>query len=183
METPPFRNLPAETPVPGRYHSRLTELERVARIGFWEYDVATGQHDWSDGMFALLGFDPALGIPCDDAVMRRCHPDDILPHDTAILRALLDGEPYAVDLRLVFDDAAVRWLHARGEGIEDACGQVVRLFGTLMDVTERKEAELAREAALAALETSRQQRRSEKLRVIWALALRVSSTDSILRSS
>src|SRR5689334_10148939 len=157
METTPFRNLSVETP--DRCHSQLTELERVARIGFWEYDVATGQHGWSDGMFPLLGFDPAQGIPGDDAVMRRCHPDDLLRHDAAILRALLDGEPYALDLRLLLDEGAVRWLHARGEGIKDDRGQVVRLFGTVMDVTERKEAELAREAALAALETSRQQTR------------------------
>jgi PAS domain S-box-containing protein len=135
------------------------EVEAIAGVGSWQYDVATGEHAWSPGMFRLLGFDPAAGVPGDAAVARRLHPDDSSLHDDAMARMLVDGTPYAFDMRLVTDDGTLCWMHARGRGIKNEHGRVVKLFGTLTNITERKEAEVEREAAMRALEASQQQMR------------------------
>jgi PAS domain S-box-containing protein len=137
----------------------LDEVEAVAGVGSWQYDVASGHHAWSPGMFRLLGFDRDAGIPADEAVTRRLHPEDVAAHDAAMAQALVDGTPYAFDMRLVTDDGAVRWVHARGRGIRSVHGRVTKLFGTLTDITERKAAEMEREAAHQELEASQGQMR------------------------
>ena len=41
----------------------LTEAQRIARIGSWEFDVASGVSTWSDQQFLILGFDPNVPLP------------------------------------------------------------------------------------------------------------------------
>jgi signal transduction histidine kinase len=126
------------------------EAEAVAGVGFWELDVATGESTWSPGMFFLFGIDPAAEVTLDEVVQSRCHPEDAPRHDEALVRAFLYGEPYALDLRLMTGDG-VRWVQARGRAVEDDYRRVIKLIGTLVDVTERKEAEMASGSARARL--------------------------------
>jgi signal transduction histidine kinase len=56
-------------------------------------------------------------------------------------RALATGEPYELELEVVRPDGAVRQPLARGRAARDGLGRVVRLYGTLQDVTEQKRAE------------------------------------------
>jgi len=122
------------------------EAEEIAGVGFWELDAATGEITWSPGMFFLFGLDPADVAPAEILPNCCCHPDDAPRHEEALVRAFLDGELYALDLRLV-KDGDVRWVQARGRAVQDDYRRVIKLIGTLVDVTERKEAELAREAS------------------------------------
>jgi signal transduction histidine kinase len=127
---------------------QFAEAQEVARIGSWEYELATGRITWTPEMFRLLGFDPAAGEPDYAGLMRRYHPDDVPMHDAYVRRAARDGESYQFDIRAVSEDGTIRWMHSRGRGGVDAAGNVVRLHGTVMDITERKEAE-ERQRALA----------------------------------
>ncbi len=124
-----------------RSEARLAEAQRVARIGSWEYDVATGRLTWSEELFRLLGMDPSEGEPTIEALMTHYHPDD-LPLQSALSRqALRDAEPYEFDIRVLQPDGSTRWAHAMGRGQRDAQGSVVRLYGTLMDIHERRASE------------------------------------------
>ena len=133
----------------------LLEAQQVAKIGSWEYDVKTGRIGWSPEMFRLLGFDPAHGEPDYDTLMTHYHPEDVLLHDAKVLQALDDGLPYAFDARILSGEGLMRWGHAEGQAERDGEGRVVRLFGTVMDITERKQAEEehARLAAIVAHST------------------------------
>jgi PAS domain S-box-containing protein len=146
-----------EAPPTTPFAAGWAEVEAVAGVGSWQYDVTTGKYAWSPGMFRLLGFDQNAGIPTEDAIARRRHHEDAGRYAAALERARTDGTPYTLDMRLVTDDETVRWVHARGHGVTNAQGEVIALFGTLNDITERKEAEIEREAALQALNTSQQQ--------------------------
>ncbi|MFH1689631.1 MAG: PAS domain-containing protein [Candidatus Eisenbacteria bacterium] len=69
------------------------------------------------------------------------HPDD-MPAVKRQLRALLDGRPAAVDFRMVRKDGSTKWVrdYARAEK-DPATGRVVRVYGAVQDISQRKEAE------------------------------------------
>ncbi len=134
-----------------RHHQALLlEAQQVAKIGCWDYDVITGKIGWSPEMFRLLGFDPAGGEPDYDTLMTHYHPEDVPLHNARVLQALDDGLPYAFDARILSGECQMRWGHAQGQAERDDTGRVVRLFGTVMDITERKQAE-EEHARLAAI--------------------------------
>ena len=91
-------------------------------------------------MYVLTEFDPAQSAPTYDALMSHYHPDDVPMHNAVVQKVVQDGLPYEFDIRTRETDGVFRWLHAKGRGEKDADGKVVRLFGTLMDITERKKA-------------------------------------------
>jgi CheY-like chemotaxis protein len=56
--------------------SRLTEAQRIARLGSWEWEPESGKIWWSDTMFALLGLNPATSEPTLETFLSVLHPDD-----------------------------------------------------------------------------------------------------------
>jgi PAS domain S-box-containing protein len=120
---------------------RLNEAEAVARIGSWEWDVASGKITWSAETFRLTGRDPGKGEPDYGANLAFYHPEDRTALDAAVRRAVSEGTPYDLDLRSDPARGDVRWLHATGRAVRDHDGRVVRLMGTLQDITERRSAE------------------------------------------
>ncbi len=132
---------------------RLQEAQHVAKIGSWDFDPVTGIITWSAEMFRLLGFDPDKGEPDYQTLLTHYHPEDVPRHEAAVLQAKSGGLPYGVDLRILCDEGEVRWGHATGQAQRDDTGRVVRLFGTVMDITERKQAE-EENARLAAIVAS-----------------------------
>ncbi len=133
--------------------SRLLEAQRVAKIGNWEFDPATGKITWSPEMFRLTGFAPEGGEPDYQTLMSHYHPDDVPRHEAAVLQALDDGLPYEIDIRILCSEGVMRWGRAAGQAGRDENGRIVRLFGTVMDITERKQAE-EENARLAAIVSS-----------------------------
>ena len=133
---------------------RLLEAQRVAKIGSWEFDVATSRLTWSAEMFRLLGFDPAPGEPTYDGLMTHYHPDDVPLHDAKVIQALNDGLPYELDIRILSGEGLMRWGHTKGQAARDDSGRITRLFGTVMDITERKQAEEENARLAAIIESS-----------------------------
>jgi len=119
----------------------LAEAQQVARIGSWDFDVATSKITWSEQMFRLAEVDPARGEPSLKALIANYHPDDGAALLASIRRALATGEPYAIDLRRLKPDMSICWMHAIGHTETNPDGVVTRLFGTCMDITERKAAQ------------------------------------------
>ena len=121
----------------------LLEAQRVAGVGNWSRDVKSGQVFWSPETFRAYGRNPALG-PEDHTI----GPDSLTPESRArlipaIQRCLSDGAPYACDVEVACPAGVSRWICIRGEGSRDASGAVVRLHGTVQDITGRKEIEQA----------------------------------------
>ncbi|MGI4790643.1 MAG: diguanylate cyclase [Janthinobacterium lividum] len=133
---------------------RLLEAQRVAKIGSWEYDVESGHITWSAEMFRLLGFDPAQDEPDYETLMAHYHPDDVAMHTEITRQALDDGLPYEFDISIQIGSGLVRWGHAMGQAARDNSGRIVRLFGTVMDITERKQVEEENARMAAIIESS-----------------------------
>lgn len=138
-----------------RSEARLVEAQRVAVIGSWEFEIFSGRFTWSEEMFRLLELDCTWGEPTFDELMRRYHPEDAPTYMAVVQQMILDGRPYEFDLRVVGRDGSLRWMHTVGRGERDAGGEVVRLFGTMMDITARKQTEKRIQEYNAALEVQK----------------------------
>jgi PAS domain S-box-containing protein len=131
-----------------RLTRNLQDAQRIAHIGNWEYDIASQQMAWSEELFRIFGLDPDSGEPSLDEFMQQIHPEDRQAVRQALDRAANEGEAFEIDHRLIRADGSLRYLNARGAALRDDRGQLVRLFGTAMDITESKQAQIALEQQL-----------------------------------
>ena len=125
----------------------LKEAEAIARLGSWDWDVVADRVTWSDGMHALYGTDAGDFAATLAAMVEPIHPDDRRRIQEAARAAVIDGLPYEIEYRLLRADGELRWHSGRGRPQLGPDGNVVRIVGTLQDVTERKQAELLLQAS------------------------------------
>jgi PAS domain S-box-containing protein len=115
----------------------------AARAGAWAVDLATDQDEWSPEVFALLGRQAGEITPSFANLLAIVHPDD---RDWLREKANTDiaaGREGQSEFRVIWPDGSVHWLLARGRTIIDAVG-APRRVGLYLDITERKQAEIAR---------------------------------------
>jgi len=126
---------------------RLRNAQRIARLGAWEYDVATHQVMWSPEVFRIFGLAPATVLDVQ-AVFARLHEADRPLLAGAMNRAITEGKPYELELRVIRPDGEIVYTLSQGEPEVDASHQTVRLIGAVLDITERKKGEIALQNAL-----------------------------------
>jgi len=119
----------------------LTEAQRLAHIGNWAFDLQTEEITWSEELYRMFGLDPAQPVPPYADYLQKIHPDDRPRLLQCIEQAILQGSPYQIDYQAILPDGSIRYHEGRGEIIRNAQGQVVRLYGTALDITDRKRAE------------------------------------------
>ena len=124
---------------------QLAEAQRIARLGNWEFDVATRQLRWSQETFRIAGLEPGRAAPTLDTYLATLHAADRPVLEQAVERAVAEGVPFEVELRHRCPDGSWNCAQVKGQPIAEN-GRVVRLFGTALDITERAHAEEARQA-------------------------------------
>lgn len=115
----------------------LVEAQNLANIGSWEYDIAMDKATWSRKMFDIFGRDPALGEPSWQEHRTSIHPDDW----ETLYRAVSSAQPYNIEFRLLHPTEGIKWAHTIGQPERDGSGNIVKLKGTVQDITGRKRAE------------------------------------------
>jgi PAS domain S-box-containing protein len=123
--------------------AELKESQRIARIGSWEWTPATGVVTWSDGMNHILVRDPGSPAPTFETLPQFYTPESWQRLSAVIARAVEAGVAYDLELEMIRTGGAICWTITRGEAIRGADGTVVKLRGTMLDITERKQAEAA----------------------------------------
>jgi signal transduction histidine kinase/CheY-like chemotaxis protein len=119
----------------------LAEAQRIAHLGYWDWDIWADTVFCSDEIYHIYGRKPEAASPAYEEFMRYAHPEDRQRLAEALHEALTETKPYGLDYRIVRPDGSVRIIHDEGEITFDATGQPVRLLGTMQDITERKQAE------------------------------------------
>lgn len=125
----------------------LAEAQRLAHVGTWHTDLATGRSTWSDEAYRLLGYEPGQIEATAGAFMDHVHPEDRERIAAFPERPPPDGEENATTYRIVRRDGKLRWLESRVSILKDNEGRPVALRGTAQDVTERVNSEKARAIA------------------------------------
>jgi PAS domain S-box-containing protein len=119
----------------------LKEARRIGELGDWEYDPETLRMFWSDELFRLFRRNREDGQPTFDETLAYCVPEDAVRLREHFKRALRDGEEIDADYQVRFPDGELAYERCLISPVKDPEGNVVRLRGTIQDVTERRKAE------------------------------------------
>ena len=123
--------------------ARLRQAQHLAHVGSSVWDVDSDTTTWSEEMYRITGRDPNGPAPTCAERVALYSPESWTRMSEAMQRGVATGEPYELDLDMVRADGAVRRTHASGAAVRDDRGRVVRLQGTLQDITDQKRAEEA----------------------------------------
>jgi PAS domain S-box-containing protein len=134
--------------------SYLAEAQRLSHTGSWTWAPATGEiRYWSEECFRVLGFDPARAPPRFETFFQRIHPDD-QPGVTELLeRATRERSDFTLDYRIIHPEGRIRDIHVVGHPVFNSPGDLAEFVGTVIDVTERKQADEERQNHLWFLES------------------------------
>ncbi|HEY9217560.1 MAG TPA: PAS domain S-box protein [Phenylobacterium sp.] len=124
---------------------RLRLATENSEVGFWDVDVVHNELIWPPRVKAMFGISPDAAVSMHD-FYEGLHPSD-RERTSAAFAAAADPERrelYDVEYRTVGkEDGRTRWVAARGRGIFDEQGRCVRLIGTAIEITSRKQTEAA----------------------------------------
>jgi PAS domain S-box-containing protein len=115
----------------------------AAEIGLWDVDNVTNTLFWPTRVKAMFGISPDVPVTMAD-FYSGLHPDDRQAAADAYTAACDPQKRalYDVEYRTIGkEDGVVRWVAAKGRGMFDADGKCVRVIGTAIEITTRKEAE------------------------------------------
>jgi diguanylate cyclase (GGDEF)-like protein/PAS domain S-box-containing protein len=119
---------------------RLSLATGVARLGVWEWDLASNAFTWDATMFEIYGFRPVNPMPYEKW-SAAVYPKD-LPAVEASLRKMIDEKSQGfAEYRILLADGVVKNVSAVGRVVLDEHAKVSRVLGIAQDITERKEAE------------------------------------------
>jgi PAS domain S-box-containing protein len=135
-----------------RQFDLFEKAQDIANVGAWEYDVEADEAYWSDEVRRIHGLDDGVDVS-PDLSLAQYHHDDRPAVREAFDRAVEAGESYDLELRLIDADGERRWVRTQGEPQYEN-GEVVRVRGTLQDVTDRKERERTLRRTRRAVEAS-----------------------------
>ncbi|MBW4691035.1 MAG: PAS domain S-box protein [Lyngbya sp. HA4199-MV5] len=139
---------------------RLSLAIEGSGMATWDVDLATGKALWSLQHFKLLGYEP---VPSGEATLgmwyRCAHPDDREWVSQAAERAIQERSFYRSEHRIMrADNGQIVWLAAFGRALYNEAGEAVRFIGLILNITDRKQAELALQQAKDGLEIQVQDR-------------------------
>lgn len=120
----------------------LKEAQSVARIGNWEYDVRQNKADWSDELLMIFGLPRTAGEHSWDSHLKRIHPDDLRPFEAAVMKAYSEGIPFTLVFRIQIPGEEIKYIRAICKTEKDKPGNVIRLYGTVQDISEQEKAEI-----------------------------------------
>ena len=123
--------------------ARLRLASEAAEVGFWDIDLVANKLLWSPRVYTIFNVPPGTPVFRVDLVT-RLHPDDRAIVEAAYAAAADPAQraPYDVEYRvLAGGDGALRWVASKGRGIFDKAGHCVRVIGTVIDITARKQTE------------------------------------------
>jgi PAS domain S-box-containing protein len=123
-----------------RSDERFRIAQSGALMGLWDYDVATGETEWSDGLRALYSVGPDYPS-ASDRFESLVHPDDRDRVMRELDESCMGGVDFEHEYRIVHPDGVVRWILARSMYVRDDDGSLARQLGVAVDITERKRTE------------------------------------------
>ncbi|AFY69115.1 multi-sensor signal transduction histidine kinase [Thalassoporum mexicanum PCC 7367] len=155
-----------------RSRSSLKEAQTLAHIGSWEFELESQYMTWSDELFKICGLEPRYNQMSYEQYLNVVHPQDRDAVVQVIDRSIATGDFFSLDHRIEQPDGSVRYVYAKGEPVFEVpealagqaelkhsttsyhkkCiplsanpsfrGKVIGLLGTVLDISDRKSAEL-----------------------------------------
>jgi PAS domain S-box-containing protein len=132
--------------------SNLARAETMALLGHFKRDLVSSVGFWSEGHYRIMGKSPESFTPTTKAVLELVHPDD-RPIFEQHRREVIEGvKSLRTTLRWIKDDGQIIYAESWSAPILASDGRVTGMFGTIQDITARKQAEEGLAQANAELE-------------------------------
>jgi len=119
---------------------RLSEAQKIAHIGNWDWNLATGEIYWSDEMCRIFGLFSKRLFHRHSELLSYVHPEDRNYVDNAV-KNTLNGKSFNIDHRIISADGEERIVHAQGEFVFDGNKSPIRIRGIVQDITDHRKAE------------------------------------------
>jgi PAS domain S-box-containing protein len=117
----------------------LEKAQEMAHIGSWVAELdASDRLGWSTETYRIFGVSRDAFAGTSEAFFALIHDDDRAFVRRASDAAILEGQVYDVDHRIVRPGGEIRWVHERADIIRDANGKAIRMVGIVQDITERR---------------------------------------------
>ncbi|MEH1994407.1 bifunctional diguanylate cyclase/phosphodiesterase [Nostoc sp.] len=126
-----------------RSETLLATAQKIAHLGSWEWYLESQKQIWSAETFRIFGLNLTQSAPTQTAFLQMLHPEDRPVLQRHLLQAITNGNPFNLEYRIIRPDGSLRYLESRAEVAYDTQGKTIRLYGAILDITERKQAEIA----------------------------------------
>ena len=144
---------------------RLSQALSATQSGVWEYNKKEGSGYWSDEVYRLYGLEHNEEFQTFDYWSNHIlHPEDREIVVKAIKQSFITGDNVNQEFRICRPDGSIRWILCRGTAHLDESGLPNHLIGTLIDITEMKQAAAERDVL------QQQLQQSQKMELVGQLA-------------
>lgn len=124
--------------------AELTEAHRIAKFGFWQWNLKTDEMEVSDSLREIFARDiPSFGSQRGTLLPVESW-EQILKAKDEVVKT---GSGFDLELQVNHGNSSTIWVNAKGEALRDKNGEIVGLQGSMQDITRRKRAELDLEQA------------------------------------
>lgn len=120
---------------------RYKLAQRAANIGSWDWNIQTGDLEWSETIEPMFGFGPGKFGATFEAFLECVHPKDRQDIIDSVNACVDKGNDYDIEHRIIWPDGSVRWVLETGDVIRDKDNKAIRMLGIVQDITRRKHAE------------------------------------------
>ncbi len=121
---------------------KLSEAQRIGKIGSWEYNFETSQVSFSREINNIYEIDPERLTTTYTKFLEWVHPDDRDFVQEAIKNSVIHHKPCIIEHRIMFPDGKIKYAFQHSEAFYDDRGNPQRMIGTIQDITFKKVAEL-----------------------------------------
>ncbi|MDB9512432.1 response regulator [Kamptonema animale CS-326] len=125
----------------------LAAAQRIAHVGSCEVDLLSNNTTWSEELFRIFDLDPNQPKPTCEEFRQYIHPDDRELWEKTFNSILVEGKTHKIEYRIVRSNGSIRHIEARGEPVFSQQGQIEKLLIIMMDISDRKQAEIALQKA------------------------------------
>ncbi len=126
-----------------RRETELKKAQQITHIGSWYLDITTNEVEWTEELYKMYDFDPALPVPPYTEHQKLFTPESWALLSKSLAHTAETGIPYELELKTVRKDGSNGWMWVRGEIVTDNQGKTIGLWGAAQDITPRKEMEEA----------------------------------------
>lgn len=120
------------------YNKKLNTAQKIANMGYWEFDLKKNQLFWSDQVYNIWDVNKENFEVNFDNFINTIHVDDLSTFNHHYNKTFTNLEPVDFEHRITLPNGTIKWVHEIGNIIYDSKKKPIRLEGTVQDITEQK---------------------------------------------
>jgi two-component system, sensor histidine kinase and response regulator len=130
----------------------LNIAQAAAGLATFDFNFGRNSRICSDNFHVLLGIPPSARLDDLERLLSRIHPDDVARSRSAPLETTPEDPSYRCEYRVLLDGGGERWIGEKATVSRGKSGEIVRITGAIVDISDLKRAEAALDSIEARLE-------------------------------